>query len=332
MDLSQIDTRPFSTQTSDDMPDTQDYPNIRSLGGKIIDVRRLVNPEDKNWSATNPSIAKAPRRGYCMTIRSSNYVIMPSGELRVVAGDKIQNNVWFADLDKDFKIKDLRKIDCSTVGVDFRRGLEDPKLFWRDGHWQFTAVVAEKHTPYARQAVCHLDKKATKITDIKIYPGVDAKRPEKNWMLSAEPNPYFDFIYAPNATVKDRMLTTWMTDHPKLAKLRGTSLLLPLEDGYLGILHEMVGKTIQIYNEHTFGFIDGYDKVYIHHFAKFDETGNVVALSDGFQFHEPGIEFAAGLSENNKEYIISFGRNDVSSHIAFLPKSTVLKMLIDLEY
>jgi hypothetical protein len=47
-------------------------------------------------------------------------------------------------------------------------------------------------------------------------------------------------------------------------------------------------------------------------------------MSKGFQFYKPGVEFAAGIVERKNDFIISFGREDVSSHLAVLNKSIVL--------
>jgi hypothetical protein len=310
------------------------YPTIAELGGRIEDLRRLVNPEDKHWSATNPSIGHSGRNNYSIAIRSSNYVITPDGAYTVTTSSgTIQSNFWFADLDKNFKIKDLRQIDTSKLDIPIFRGLEDPKLIWDKDHWKFTAVMMEKHTPVARMAVGHLDKKATKVVSIEKYPGIDSKRPEKNWMVSPIPNPNFDFIYGPNATIKDGILSTWMTDHPDISALRGNTNLHPLEDGtYLAVVHRMWGKSENSFSRQTFGTVTSHHRNYVHHFARYDEKGHIISLSGGFHFFQTGVEFAAGIVATNKEFVISYGSKDVSSHLAFISQSTVLKSLRPVVY
>jgi hypothetical protein len=71
---------------------------------------------------------------------------------------------------------------------------------------------------------------------------------------------------------------------------------------------------------------------YIHYFVRFDYEGSILAVSRGFQFFKSGIEFAAGLVAHKDNFLISFGREDVSSHIAVMPKELVLKSLIPIEY
>lgn len=304
-------------------------PKIKGLGGTILDMRRLVDPKDQLWSATNPSIAKDGKGNFAVTIRSSNYIILSNGQLHVTSGGNIKSHVWFSELDKSFKCTNLRKIDLSYAGIEIDRGLEDPKLIWKDKHWQFTAVMLEDHTPVARMVMCHLDKKATHVTHMTRFPGIDFRRPEKNWAFAPDDNPNFDFIYGPNATIKENVLTTYMNDNPKISALRGNTNLLRLDDSsYLGVSHRMWGKEFTAYEPNIFGMKKGYDKNYIHYFIKYDNNGMIVAMSEGFQFFASGIEFAAGLAENKDQFIISYGSKDVSSHLAFLPKNSVLKSLV----
>lgn len=310
-----------------------DYPNIKALGGYVVDVRRLIDPNNKNWSAFNPSIANHPRKGYAMTVRSSNYVITERGEYKVVDGGTIKSQVWFSELDKNLKLKNLRKIDFSGIEPKLSRGLEDAKLFVRDGKWMFSAVVLEENIPKARIAVATLDARATKVTDLELFPSVDAGRVEKNWMISPDPNPYFDFIYGPNQIVKDDQMITWMTDHPNISALRGGSNLMSMGDGsYLAVTHRMFGKQDSFFQPETFGMTHTDHREYVHYFVKYDEKGIIRAMSDGFIFYKPGVEFAAGLTTRKREILVSFGREDVSSHIAVLPYETVLKSLRPIMY
>ena len=95
------------------------YPLITDLGGRTHQIRRLVDPEDQTWSATNASIGYSKKAGYAVMLRSSNYVIMPTGEYRVTTGhpSTIKSKIYFAELDKDFQIKELKKVDVSKLGV-----------------------------------------------------------------------------------------------------------------------------------------------------------------------------------------------------------------------
>jgi predicted GH43/DUF377 family glycosyl hydrolase len=45
-----------------------------------------------------------------------------------------------------------------------------------------------------------------------------------------------------------------------------------------------------------------------------------------------GIEFAAGLVEKGDDFIVSYGKDDLSSHIAIIPKDIVLNSLEEIPY
>jgi hypothetical protein len=317
------------------MPKQEDkYPTIHQLGGVIHDVRRLVDATNKNWGATNPSIGYHPKKGFVLAIRSSNYVIMGNGSYTVTEGDTIKSHVWFAELDLEMKIKKLRQIDVNGTGYEITRGLEDPKLFWRDDAWHFTCVMMEQgYTPVARMAIARLDSKCTKVLELQKLPGIDAARPEKNWMLPPEKSENFDFIYGPNQVIKDGYMKTWMTDNKDITMLRGSSNLHKLENGsYLGVMHRTFINKSTNWVPTTFGTTTVHLRSYAHYFVQFDEEGMIRALSKGFIFYKEGVEFAAGLAVKGRNVLVSFGREDVSSHIAELPMETILKSLQPVKY
>lgn len=320
--------------------DPSKIPTIRQLGGEVYDVRRFIKDiqfeNDKYWSCTNMSIGYAPKKGYVAAFRSSNYVIKPNGQYTVVDGQAhIKAQVWFSELDKDFKPKNLRRIDFSEVeGFKFERGCEDPKLFYRDGAWHFTCVAMESpDIQYARMAIARLDPKCTKVVSFEPLPGLDAQRPEKNWMLPYEKNPNWDYIYGPNQVIQEGVLMSWMTDIRKISQLRGSTNLHALGDGtYLAVCHRTFFKKESKFIPEQFGIYDVALRDYVHYFVRYDSDGYIKSMSEGFRFHSPGVEFAAGLVSQRKDLLISFGKNDVSSHVARISLDTVLKSLSPIEY
>ena len=303
------------------------------LPSQIINLKRLAEEDTKEWSCFNPSIGYSPKKGYAIAFRSSNYVILkPHGELHVTNGGKIRNRVYFAELDKHLKLKNFRKIEMPS-DIDLTRGIEDPKLYWRNNSWHFTAVMMEKHTPVARVSVCTLDARAKKVTDIKIYDGPNPDRPEKSWLVpDIKPSEHFDFIYGPHAIVKGNKVIQSMSTERKTANLRGNTHLLEQKDGtYLAVMHRLWTKATRGYSPNVFGMVDGLDKNYSHYFVRFDRFGSVIEMTPGFQFIGPGIEFAAGMVEMGDKLIISFGKEDVSSHLSVIDKSVVEKMMSRIE-
>lgn len=301
-------------------------PTIHQLGGEIKNVRRLADPNVKEWSATNLSIAYHESTGYVGMLRSGNYVINPLGAYQVVTGDFIRSKIYISELDPEtYKLTNLRMLDVEKLSEQgpLRRGLEDPKLFYRDGAWHFTCVTMEKgHTEKARMAICRLSDDLNSIVSFDKFEGIDAHRPEKNWMLSPEPNEYFDWIYGPTSTIKDNKMVTHLTDNPQIASLRGNSNLHPLGDGtYLAVVHRLFTRII-VNNTHRF---------YVHYFAQYDKEGKIIKLSRGFIFENRGVEFAAGLTTQGDNFLVSYGSKDVSSHIAILPQELVLKSLLPIK-
>jgi hypothetical protein len=306
--------------------DEKSAPTIHQLGGEIKNVRRLADPNVKEWSATNLSIGYHESTGYIGMLRSGNYVITPLGKYEVVTGDIIRSKIYISELDPEtYKLTDLRMLDVENLSKEgpLRRGLEDPKLFYRDDAWHFTCVTMEKgHTEKARMAICRLSDDLKSIVSFEKFDGIDAHRPEKNWMVSPEPNEYFDWIYGPTSTIKDNKMITHLTDNQQIASLRGNSNLYPLGDGtYLAVVHRLYTRTITN-NNHRF---------YVHYFAKYDKKGKIIGLSRGFIFENRGTEFAAGLTTQGDNFLISYGSKDVSSHIAILPQELVFKSLLPIQ-
>lgn len=310
-----------------------EYPTIKSLGGTVVDLLRYPKSGDPNWGASNPSIGHNGKSLYATTIRSSNYHIDTLGRYIPNFGDKFLARVYFSEFDRDWKLKNLRLIDFDGLDISFGRGVEDAKLFYRDG-WHFTGVVMEKsHTPSARMAVFKLDTKKNKVTSYEKIPGRDAKVPEKNWMIPYTPTEHFEWVYGPNQVLIGHTLQTWLTDNDMIHNLRGSSNLVDFDDGtYLGVMHRTYYHGTSPYVGSTFASVQSQLRDYVHYFVRFDKYGYIIAMSRGFRFHQAGVEFAAGLVFKGNQAIVSFGRNDVSSHLAFIDTDIIRQSLQPVVY
>lgn len=308
--------------------DYLEFPNVSQMGGRVVDLLRHPNPSDTNWGATNPSIGHNGRNIYAATFRSSNYYINNSGSYIPFFGDKFLSRVYFSEFDRDWKVKKLRQIDFDGLEVSFGRGVEDAKLFYRDG-WFFTGVVLERyHTPAARVAVFELNVRKNKVESFMKFPGRDPRVPEKNWMIPYDSNEFFDFVYGPNQVVTGHVSQGWMTDCEDVHNLRGSSNLVSLDDDtYLGVMHRTFFDKTSSFVSTTFAAVRSGLRDYVHYFVRFDKFGYIVEMSPGFRFYLPGVEFAAGVVFRGDQVVVSFGRNDVSSHLAIFQKSNVLESL-----
>lgn len=301
---------------------------FKELGGITKQVRRLIDKDVKIWSAFNPSIGISDKGELAMAIRSSNYVILEHGELSVTTAGPILNQVWFTELNDKFEFMNLRKLDFSSAGIEVVRGVEDPKLLWRDGRWIFTGVFLERNTPVARNCVCYPDKKMTKVEKLEVIPGIDAGRPEKNWMTAYVKPKNFDYIYDANAVVIGDKIIHSLRDNQKLNALRGNAHLVPYDNGtYLGLMHQLKIKKFDKVSQSTFGVMHYVHKYYTHVIIRFDENGRAIEMTDHFKFDGDGIEFAAGFIEYGDDYIISYGRDDITSHLATIPQKKVRQLL-----
>lgn len=301
---------------------------IKDLDGYVKNLRRFAEKDDKTWSLFNPSIGMDPSGKLFAAFRSSNYVILPHGELHVGTYGPIRNNVWVSELTDEFEIENLRKLDFSAAGISVVRGVEDPKLLWRDGQWMFMGVMLERHTPKARNCLFYTDKKYTKVKNIEVLPGYDKDRPEKNWMTANKKPKNFDYVYDGTAVVVGDRIVRKLAESQGLYKLRGNGNLIEKDDGtYLGIMHILEIRSSQVFSPTTFGMMDNVQKTYDHFLVRFDEDGWIVELSEPFNFDFNGIEFANGFIERGDEYVISFGKQDVSSHLAVAPQKKLLKTM-----
>jgi hypothetical protein len=213
--------------------------------------------------------------------------------------------------------------------IELKRGVEDARLFWRDGGWQVTAVILEKHTPYARLWRFSLDLENRVAKFVEAMDGPEPKRVEKNWIAVADGvSEHFDYIYSSTAVYKGGEVVG-VKDAPYGHSLRGGSSLLLAEDkqSYISIVHRTYGEKIRGYNPRTFGYGDDYLRFYTHQFARWSLEGRLLELSDEFVFKENGIEYVAGLAVVGDRYVISFGRWDVSTWIAEIPVERVHAML-----
>jgi hypothetical protein len=312
-----------------------DYPLFTELGGTVKQVRRLIDPQDQSWSAFNPSIGISPRGEIKMTLRSSNYTIVrETGELVVTQGNKIQNRLYICDLDEELKVSSIQQITFGDIpwqdtNVIMTRGAEDAKLYYRNGGWQFTAIVKEADgVPIPRLVRFALQGTHAEMLEFGGFEGEDSSRAEKNWMLPYEQSEHFDYIYSPTQKLIDRHRYQVRDESPEISGIRGGSNLWKLDDGtYLALVHKTYVKKVEYYDAKRFGVCTNSVKNYEHRFARYNEYGVLFELSNPFQFLGHGVEFGAGLIIKNDEVWVSFGREDVSAHVGKIKLETVMKML-----
>jgi hypothetical protein len=101
---------------------------------------------------------------------------------------------------------------------------------------------------------------------------------------------------------------------PIAADFRGGSQLVPIERGFLTVVHAGAD------------FADD-SRIYLHRFVALDAELRITGVSPQFVFHRPGIEFAAGLAFWDNTVIVSFGVADMECWLARLPLDRVMDIL-----
>jgi hypothetical protein len=306
------------------------FPLFTDLGGETWRILRFPDENDKRWSAFNPSIAYSPQEGYVVLLRSSNYFFDPNtGDAIPTIGTRVKSRMWLANLDKTWQIdqKTLREIDFSDSGVNFLRGAEDGRLFWRKGAWEITASMKEPAIPFPRIGKFRLDGLKAKL--VELYDTLDLQDVEKNWMAPQGENAEFDYVYGPNSiyevgvgVIEKRKMTDAIKD------VRGGAPLYDLGDwGYLTVIHEADTKEVEIYSARSFGIRRTLVRKYYHRFARYNRSGTLIGLSDKFKFDGVRIEFAAGLIVDGTDVIISYGYKDVVAKLAKIKLAKVKQMI-----
>ena len=316
-------------------PLPKNLPIAEQWGGTIYKIARYPTEDTKIWSAFNPSVGYSKEDGLIVLIRSSNYFYDVNGHTNVTSGNYIENRIFFGRIDDKYELKEpLRKITFID-GPTQERGCEDAKLFQRNGEWRFHAVMRElDHTPYPRIVEYKLDIDKLEASFVKKYESYEHNRVEKNWMTPMEkPSEHFDFVYDPTSTYKDGLVVIQEYNPPKEAKeLRGGTNLLEVSDGYLAVGHSLYADKKVVYNPRTFSYGETKIRRYTHRFEKYDQRGKLIGLSDEFVFEDFIIEFAAGIVEKDDNYIISYGRHDLSSKLCVIPKEKFHEKLKPITY
>lgn len=308
---------------------TFDGTTFAELGGAIWRIRRFADEKDTRWSAFNPSIAYSPVHGYWVMVRSSNYYIDPEyGHAVATIGSRVQSKTWIGKLSEDLEIDDStwREIDFSEAGIQFKRGAEDGRLFWRDGSWWFVAGLKEDEIYYPRIGLFRLDENF-KAYLVEVHDCGWMRGVEKNWMPTYELNEDFDYVYSATEVYKDGAVTRReLTRETRGA--RGSSCLWKLDDdSYLAVVHFAHKATVERYNPRLFGTEYAKTRKYTHAFARYSKDGTLIGLSRQFIFENFKIEFAAGLVIRGDDVIVSYGKQDVASYLGKIKLDVVLKLI-----
>jgi hypothetical protein len=303
-----------------------DLPTIAELGGmtKVLAVS-MKGDTRFSWTAFNPSLALLDDR-LRVTVRSSNYKIAPDGTYVILGYGRYINELWTGELTEKLELTNMRLV--SQEEHNLRRGLEDARLYVKDGRMRMCAIGLETWIPRARVVDCELDDNLEKITAVRVLEGPEKDRIEKNWMPVSYVKAKFDYMYSPQVVVKDGQFVKVQPQGDDTDGLRGGSTLVPFEDGLLCVMHKtFILSGSPEFDPKTFSTKVFRRRKYTHYFVKVSLDGVITAVSKGFYFNGPGVEFASGLVVINDKVVITYGNNDAEAKIATLSIETVKNML-----
>lgn len=141
----------------------------------------------RTWSLTNPcvlgGVGSESDRGVLCAFRSSNYVIGPRGETRILGdggprGDSVKARVWIGEIERAglsaWALSERGPVevvfgDADERGLRVERGIEDPRLFVRgvDDLWMSGVMLERAHTPWARMCVAYLGRVSDVLANVR---------------------------------------------------------------------------------------------------------------------------------------------------------------------
>lgn len=262
----------------------------------------------------NPGLCRDPEGTVWVAIRScvTNLELFQNLE----HPNHYRNYLHVGKLNEDtLEISELKEVKPEEDYIGFQWGIEDVRLFWRDGELHGIGVIipVESGQYKLRQAEIIIDHEAGTYKYIKDW-GRPFGHAEKNWSPTEKPNPYFDFIYSPTQIVKDGEVIGEDND---LFIHNGTPLI-EFEDGYISIGHSVVA----VLGERTYAQIA----------LKWSKEGRLVEHSQFFHFNvgwreglKETIEFASGLlwseGKEGQELLVGLGVKDEVTGFCKIPVS-----------
>lgn len=306
---------------------------IHELGGTTKLLLESPHPDEEPYGYLNPSIAYSPKTGYQVLIRSANYRVgRDDYETRVYGSHYILNRNYLADLSDENELVNLRLISEEHGKPDLHRGIEDGRIVWNteNSTWRIICTLYEPPVyPEATVAEYELDPKTMQATFLKSHAS-PVGTAEKNWMAPIEPGG-FDYVYDAFRTITDGEIQQHLPETDEHRYLHGGSQLLPQKDGtHLALVHMVTSEPTETdyYTRMSKRYLAGTSRrVYHHYFAEYSAEGKMLRLSEPFVFDRLGIEFAAGMVEQDGDLLISYGENDETCRLASLPKSAALDAL-----
>lgn len=239
---------------------------------------------------------------------------------------------YLLKLDENLNVGEYHKVDTSKLDKEPLWefiGLEDARVVRWEGKLYLCGVRRDTTTTgEGRMELSEIEYTKDGVTEVaryRIEPPGDWSYCEKNWMPVIDKPFHFVKWSNPAEVVKVNLETLSservndVTSYVEVPRdLRGSSDVIPFEDGYMAITHE-----VDFWHNEA----GRKDAIYYHRFVIWDKDWNIKHITPEFKFMDAKIEFCCGLAEYKGEYIITFGYQDNTSYALRVP-SKILKDFI----
>jgi len=310
-------------------------------------IHPLIIPSGdlKGPALTNPSVYNDNGK-ILVNLRNINYTLYHSekkkfehhwGPLVYIHPEndwRLRTWNYICEMDENMQIKNYSRVDTSSFPDkelwDFV-GLEDARIVRWDGKLYICGVRRDLDTiGTGRMELSEIEITENGVKELKQYripaPGENNSYCEKNWMPILDMP--FHFVKWTNGTevvkynietgqTEPHVLTNWKD--LGCIDLRGGSQILPLGDHYRFCLNH---ETYLLQSEQK-----RKDGIYRHRFVVWDKDWNIAKVSKQFAFINGEIEFAVGMCEYGRDYLITFGFQDNAAYLLRVSQDFVYKYI-----
>jgi tetratricopeptide (TPR) repeat protein len=296
-----------------------------------IDLPLIVEGNDERYHPMNPSILKT-EDGFKLICRSVNYTQTGAKHFYPIDPDGyVRTRNFLVNYTKDFKVISSEEIieDLPRQRLPYCNvlGLEDPRIFEFQKSLWFTCSSRDNTLDGTPQiSLCKMDSNA-KVESMVLLHGPDPLRCEKNWLPFVHDGAFYAIysydpfiIYKPDMETGQCELEISYEPIQDFTQFRGSAGPIPLDDGYLVLIHEIVHFPDQT-------------RCYLHRFLYLDHRFYVKQISKPFTFLHQGVEFCGSMTFNHEgtHLVLPIGIEDNKAYLCFVDLKTVRSLLTSLQ-
>lgn len=291
-------------------------------------LEKIPWESDDGYAPASPSVLVLPTGRRLVSIRTVNYVITDPWEFPTIDGKPIHTKNWIVEMDESWRPKGRKPIvdETGLQHTDPVRGFEDLRLYLGpEGALCASSTVLDLGVgnSLCEMAILALEECSDRwaIRKARVVRDYEHDKNQKNWMpILGHPDV---FVYlcdpttvihaAPGGTVERLRRTASLRQN--LTELRGGSQLIPHQDGWISIIHEVIYAAAPT------------RYLYLHRFVKFSSRFEIQAVSELFYLERKGVEAVIGLARDGDRLVASYAVRDAQVGLAFFDVRAVDRIL-----